>query len=1081
MAGDGAVSGRDDEEKTMPDDQGDSYRLSLQQEQAWLREQEAPGRRVGCVIAIEGPLDRTRLWRALEATADRHEALRTTYPRVAGMRLPFQRVHGRLAPATTETTLSGDVDVVRLVDDAGTVALDPENGPVLGASLIEQGPERHLLVLTALPVTADPASLAIVATDLAQAYGGEAAADEPLQYADFAEWQHETLSADDADARRAAEYWAAGADSGPAPVLLPFERTTGAGAGAGERASNDRVAVPVPPETWTTIETVSRRYGTDGASVLEAGWHCLVGRLTGAEELAMGSIVDGRHHEEQAGAVGAYTRSVPLRSSLADDPSFAEVLDRLRRGRTEAMLLQDWLPRAGVEPAHAFWTWRADPAVTVDGTTFEVRELSPPVGGATCALAWRQGSRPSLHLHYAPLALAGDVVERMASQLATLLAGAVDDPTTPVSRLPLLDAAERRRLVVDLNATAEDFPADRCIHELFEAQAAKSPDRVAVMAADTPGAGYSYAELNRRANRLAHTLRQHSVGPDIPVAICLHRSAASIVALLGVLKAGGAYLPLNLDHPPQRLAHQIGEARAQVLVTEEGLLDRFPQFDGPTVCLDRDAARLEAQPGSDPAGGAGPESLAYVMYTSGSTGLPKGVMVSHRNLVNYTSFICRELGGADGEGLTFASVSEISTDLGNTTLFASLVSGGQLHLVDPQVALDGTRYAEFSQAAHVDVLKITPSHLAALMAGEAGVSVLPRHTLFVGGERLPWDLVEQVRAAGSCRVVNHYGPTETCVGSCTFDTATDVGAWMPASVPIGRPIANSRAYVLDRHLEPAPEGVAGELFLGGAGVSRGYCNRAEATAASFLPDPFLAPGEATVYRTGDRARILGDGSIEFLGRDDGQVKIRGYRVETGEVEAVLRKHRNVQQAAVVVREDTPGDHRLVAYVVSQFMPGPSDEELRGFLAEYLPSHMIPMALVALDGLPLTANGKLDRAALPAPEDAASARRQYTAPRNETEAAIAEIWGELLGLEQVGADDDFFELGGHSLLATQVIARMRKAFDVQLAVHTLFTSPTVAGLAEVVADARRSAGEADDADLARLLEELEGLSDEEAER
>jgi acyl carrier protein len=366
------------------------------------------------------------------------------------------------------------------------------------------------------------------------------------------------------------------------------------------------------------------------------------------------------------------------------------------------------------------------------------------------------------------------------------------------------------------------------------------------------------------------------------------------------------------------------------------------------------------------------------------------------------------------------------------------------------------------------------------MSGADGSSVLPRHTLFIGGETLPWDLVAHVKATGTCRVLNHYGPTETCVGSCTFDTAADVSAWKPASVPIGRPIANATVYVLDRHLEPAPAGVAGDLFIGGVGVSRGYCNRPEATAAAFLADPFVG-GDARLYRTGDRARSLGDGSLEFLGRQDGQVKIRGYRVETGEVESVLRKHPNVQRAAVVVREDVPGDHRLVAYVVSQSLPAPTDEELRGFLAEYLPSHMTPSAVMSLDALPLTPNGKLDRAALPAPDEAAAGRRQYVAPRSETETLVAGIWEELLGLERVGVDDDFFELGGHSLLATQVIARLRKAFDVQLAVHALFTTPTVAGLAEAVAESRRVASEADDVELARLLEELEGLSDEEAER
>jgi amino acid adenylation domain-containing protein len=515
------------------------------------------------------------------------------------------------------------------------------------------------------------------------------------------------------------------------------------------------------------------------------------------------------------------------------------------------------------------------------------------------------------------------------------------------------------------------------------------------------------------------------------------------------------------------------------VVTQSGLLAQISDFPGHITCLDRDEATLAATPG-DVSGGATADDLVYVMYTSGSTGLPKGVAVTHGNLVAYTRFII-DLLGADTAPLEFAMVSAISTDLGNTTIFPALASGGCLNLISPEAALDGALYAEEAVAHPIDVLKITPSHLAALLAGPEPAAILPRHTLLIGGETLTWDLVEWIRSLGTCRILNHYGPTETCVGCCTFDTAeAESLEWRPATVPVGRPIAGATVHVLDGGLHPVPVGVVGELCVGGAGVAQGYWENDDLTAKSFVADPFRAGGR--LYRTGDRARFLPDGSVEFLGRADGQVKIRGYRVETAEIEAVFRHHPTVQQAAVVARQDRQGQLRLAGYFVAAGATVPSEESLRSFLLERLPGYMVPSTLVRLDSMPLTPNGKLDRAALPAPEDAAAGgRRQLVAPSDDVEATIADIWASLLGLDAVSVHEDFFELGGHSLLATQVIARFRNAFGVQLPVHSLFTNPTVARLAALVHGERKAAADDDDEEMARLLAELEGLSDEEAEQ
>ena len=546
-----------------------------------------------------------------------------------------------------------------------------------------------------------------------------------------------------------------------------------------------------------------------------------------------------------------------------------------------------------------------------------------------------------------------------------------------------------------------------------------------------------------------------------------------IVGLLGILKAGGAYLPLNFEHPPARLAHQLRETGATVIVAQEALLAQLPEFDGEIVCLDRDRESLDGEPATAPDVTVAPENLAYVIYTSGSTGTPKGVGVTHGNLANYVDAIGRRL-GADQEPLAFGMVTAISTDLGNTAVFPPLCLGGTLVVVSPAASADGAAAAAFLQAHPIDVLKITPSHLNALLVGADAAEVLPRRWLVVGGEALSWDLVARVRELGECRLINHYGPTETTVGSCTFaiegepQTAT-------GTVPIGTPLANTACYVLDERGRCLPEGVAGELYIAGAGVARGYVGRQDLTDERFLADPFA---DGRMYATGDLVRRLPDGALEFLGRRDDQIKIRGFRVEPAEVEAALRAHESVAESAVVAIPDARGEQRLAAYVVTS--RAVASDDLRSHLADLVPEFMIPASFVVLDSLPRTASGKVDRLALPAPEEVsdASPSTAYVAPRTPVEEAVAAIWADVLGLERVGVEDDFFALGGHSLLATQIVAQVRSDFSINLPLHALFSSPTVATLSRQIVGL---IGESPDADTERLLAELEGLSNEEVAR
>jgi amino acid adenylation domain-containing protein len=637
-----------------------------------------------------------------------------------------------------------------------------------------------------------------------------------------------------------------------------------------------------------------------------------------------------------------------------------------------------------------------------------------------------------------------------------------------VSKLPLLTAEERARLAA-WNDTAADEGAPATLVSLFEAQAVRVPERVAVVGLD---ASLAYAELNARANQLALHLQSLGVTPNAPVGLLLDRSADALVGLLGILKSGGAYMPLSLDAPPARVARQLAESGARVVVTLGAQASTIPQ--GVTVVA-LDSAALGALPDANLDSAATPDDLAYVLYTSGSTGTPKGVAVTHANAVHYARAISRVLG--EGDGLHFGLASTLAADLGNTSLFASLLGGGTLHVLSKDVTTEPARFAEYVGAHPLDVLKITPNHLAALTAGKTGgdlSAVLPRRWVVTGGEALRPELARTLLGAGRCRVLNHYGPTETTVGVLTHEvTAASLGA---PTVPLGRPLANTRAYVVDAHGNEQPVGIPGELLLGGAGVARGYLGRDELTAERFVEHQ----GER-VYRTGDRVRRLADGTIEFLGRVDDQVKVRGFRVELGEIEGVLRAHPGVEQAVAVLR-----DEELVAYAVPRqagyavsHADRPTREKLVEWLAAQLPEYMVPNAVVLLDALPLTPNGKVDRAALPAPEGGAAAVDSFVAPRTPTEETIARIWRDVLKKERVGVTDSFLDLGGHSLLAIRVLGRISKELGVRLPLRALFETPTVAQVAEVVdTELRRRA---DEEALRQALAAVEGLSDAEAER
>jgi amino acid adenylation domain-containing protein len=1028
-----------------------AFQGSPQQDEQWRRDADGPRGRVQAVVIVQGSLEPVAVRDALRRVTDRHEILRTTFAHSPGIRIPLQVVADELEPAFEVRRLDADPDPEQLASTLAaerSAPLDFEHGPLVRALLLSAGADRHVLAITVSSLCADASSMPLIVAELAHQLGaGSPPADDPLQYADFAAWQAELSETDSEEARRSRDAWAELARA--RPPELPFARQ-----GTAEPSYEE--------------ERVELSPGASSAFV-QAGWHTLLARLTAEPRVVASYLSPDRRHGDLEDAIGPFARPVPIVADVDGAAPFAAVVEQIQNARRAVPELQDYCPSNRTDPEIGFYDYdgfRAQAATTSIALERVVSTAAPWSLWLSCergespAVAWIGFDRA----RHDPAS-----VKRLARELQCLIADAARAPDTPVGALELLDSEERALIVERFGRGPDPVAGPEHIPALVAGHAAAAPGRDAVLDGET---SLSYGELDARANRLAHRLREADAGPGAPVGLCMDRSAAMIIGLVGILKAGAAYIPLNYEHPKARIAQQLSTAGARAIVTIDDLVARLPECDAEVVSLDRepDRAAIDTAPELE----IGGDDLAYVIYTSGSTGQPKGVAVTHANLANYAADIVARV-GADREPLSFGAVTAISTDLGNTSVFGALASGGTLVLVSPERAADAAALATQLEQTPVDVLKITPSHLGALLAG-ADPRVLPRRTLVLGGERAPWDLIDRVRGLSDCTILNHYGPTETTVGCCTYPVANAAGPHFPATVPIGRPIAGTTCYVLDTRMQPVPIGVAGTLYVGGAGVAQGYVGQPELSAELFVADPFESTPRARLYNTGDIVRWLPGGALEFLGRADEQVKIRGYRVEPAEIETVLRREERIAEAAVLTPQGPGGERRLVAYYTAR--GDVSEEELRAQLAEQLPEFMIPSALVALDAMPRTPSGKIDRLALPEPDAAMSSPgHEYTPPSSPTEEAIAAAFAQTLGIERVGRDDDFFELGGHSLLATQIVAQIRSELAVDLPLHALFTSPTVALLA---AEVMALMGASDADETSQLLAELESLSEEEVQ-
>ena len=1039
--------------------------LSPQQESLWLAYLENPERPFVTQVAVflEGALEIDRLRRALEKVVSRHEILRTVFFRQTGMRVPFQVVLDSCRPLLETTCVNriNEYDEQHIADELFGVEriarFDLQQGPIVRALVLPLGADHQILVITTPALSADSRSLSNLAMEVIRCYadgpsGGETQA---LRYVQFSQWQSDLLEGVDDAARSAEAFWSEMRKSEAPTLALPFEGDVETG------IEPHATSVEAGQGTLEKVESTAQMLGVPIASVLFTAWELLLSRLSGQSRFAIGVVLAGREYEELRDVMGPIARVLPIQSEVEQALSFRELVNNTQRVLDQATAWEEYCNPACTQGSVSFRYEYEDLQGWEGVEGIRYRVLATYTSGERYKLKLvvkRSVSGLRLEFHYAGSEFGAAGVGRLARNFEQLLQAAMEEPERSVGELGLLGEVEREQMVVEWNRTEAAYP-EECMQELIERQAGYTPERAAVRCGE---AWLSYRELNERANRLAHFLRRQGVGRGTLVGLCVERSVEMLVAVLGILKSGGAYVPISMEHPKPRLSKQL--AGVGVVISERKWSGQLPPFEGQTVWLDEEPAAWAREAVSNPEGVTTGEDLAYVMYTSGSTGEPKGVEIRHRSLVNYACSISRLLKlEQEPEGLHFAMVSTLAADLGNTCIYPALVSGGCLHVLPYAVATDGHRMASYQQQYGLDVLKIVPSHLSALLSSGEGSRLLPKRYLITGGEALPRTLVEAVEASGaSCRMINHYGPTETTVGSLVLPLGEyDWKRRSKGTIPLGRPIANTQVYVLDEWGNPCPIGVCGELHIGGAGVARGYLNRPELTGEKFIGDGFSKRPGGLLYKTGDRVRYLAQGEIEFLGRMDDQVKVRGYRIEPGEIESVLLRQVEVKQAVVLAREDERREKRLIAYVVVRNQATVSEAELQQRIREQLPDYMVPQAVVLLDKLPLTSNGKVDRQALPKPEEVAGQRkRSYQPPSTLTEQMVAQIWSDVLKVSPIGVNDDFFQLGGHSLLATQVISRIREQFGMGIALKALFEMPTLGSFSTVVEGAKGMSNPAD---------------------
>jgi len=1032
--------------------------LSFAQERLWFLDQLDPGStlyNIPTAVRLSGELDIAALQAALASLIERHESLRARF--ITRDREPATLCD--IAPDTTIRQL--DIRQQKHTEQAATITalcnepFDLATGPLLRALLLDTGETEHILLIVVHHIVADGWSMGVLMREIAAFYARETGSDSaalpelPIQYADYAAWQRSKLSG--AELERHISYWRDRLAGAPAVLELPADRPRPATPSyRGAWASS-----VFPPTLLRALEELARKRGNTLFMVLLAAFNVLIYRYTRQTDLVIGMPVAGRQRTETEKLIGLFVNSVIVRSELDDDMHFVSLLRQVKDTSLDALsyqalpfekLVMELQPDRDASYAPLFQVMFNLQSREQELVPFAGLEVSPVVaepGTAKFDLNVLMEDREdglAAWFEYSTDLFDASTIERMLGHFGRLLEAIVADPGAKISELELLAPAERTHILEDWNQTAIPFPADVTLTSLFEAQVNRKPNAPALVFGDEQ---ISYAELNARANQLARHLQDGGVGPETLVGVYMERSIEMVVALYGILKAGGAYVPLDPEYPSQRIAHMLEDAEIGLLLSQAQLSKQIPRCDARVINMGigLEALAIAKHDTDNLPLAAGADNAAYVIFTSGSTGRPKGVLNEHRGICNRLMWMqtAYRLKNTD----RVLQKTPFSFDVSVWEFFWPLITGARLVIAEPGGHRDATYLANLIQTQQITTLHFVPSMLASFLLDPGAGECHSLKRVICSGEALPVDLQNKLLAQLDTELHNLYGPTEAAIDVTYWACQKDHQA---ATVPIGRPVANTKIYIVDHAGHPTPEGIPGELWIGGAQVARGYVNRPDLTNEKFIPDPFSDNANARAYRTGDLARFRADGVIEFLGRIDFQVKLRGFRIELGEIEAELLTCDGVQQAVVLLREDTPGDQRLAAYIVAAADQPNDSEALRRALAAELPEYMVPAGFVFLDELPLTPNGKLDRNALPAPDWRDAITTEYASPRNPVEEALAEIWQDLLGAETIGVDDDFFSLGGHSLLATRLVARIRDTLQKELPLKALFDNPTVAGLA-----------------------------------
>jgi amino acid adenylation domain-containing protein len=1048
----------------------EGFQLSPQQKRLWLLQKNDPAGayRAQVALLLQGTLQHETLREALQEVVRRFEILRTTFQFVPGMALPLQVINNEdwaniawgeeanlegMAPAEQEARVEA------LFQAARQAPLNYEAGPLIQASLAALGPERHLLLLSLPALYADLPTLHNLAAELHRAYERLApeGEDEPIQHVAVSEWVYELLDSEDAQPGK--EYWGKQYRADALGLQLPLGQATAEQAGFAAQT----IRRTLDPKVFARIERLVVRQGSSVPAFMLACWQALLWRLADAPTVVVGTAFDGRPDEELQGVLGPLTRHLPLAATLERGQRFEQVLEQITASYNDALTWQDcftWKTWSGSDEAHsanaffpACFEFEA-PAPTFEGDTlsvsvyqhavypdrFQLKLSCTPAGNTLLTTFAYDGARFS-----------AAEIERLAERFQTFVASAAENPARPIRALEIVGPAERQQVVVAFNESCIPPVEEACLHQLFEAQAARTPERMAAVYED-PETGQvsslSFGELNRRANQLAHHLRSLGVGAEAYVGLCTERSVEMVVGVLGILKAGAAYLPLDPTFPTDRLGFMLADTRSPVIVTQQRFEALLAEFPAKVVSIDAPSGALASASGENPANIARPDNVAYAIYTSGSTGKPKGVLIEHRSPINLMAGLLEAVYSWRRRPTERVSLNAPLIFDASMQQLVMLLQGYTLEIIPQSVRIDGPAYVNYLKRHRVDALDCTPSQLQILV--HAGLLEDPDATpdlILTAGEAIDQQLWQRLQRSPYTTCFNIYGPTECTVDATAYRVSTDASP----TPTIGRPLAHYQLYILDDAHQLVPVGSAGELYIGGVGLARGYLKRADLTAEKFVPDPFSTQPGGRLYRTGDLARWRPDGNLEFLGRVDHQVKIRGFRIELGEIETVLREAPDVQDAVVIVREDRADDKRLVAYLtLVNAQASGLVKTLRAQMQQRLPEYMVPSDIVVLPSLPLTPSGKVDRKALPAPEQVTSEEQsQGAAPRTPVEEMLLGIWLSLLNIKQMGVHDNFFELGGHSLLAIQLVSRIRDAFGIELPLNSFFNTPTIAGLAAVV--------------------------------